>query len=144
MAMAIPYWIGPRAVGYERCSQVNLGVRWLLKAPSLCTLAVNESEGNTTIRDTPGCMWFVAGMFLFVGTIFVLGPLGLFTNNAEVPLWTRGLAFVMGFVGVGTGVWLLWRSPSVATTIDVRRRRVIIRERGLAGRRERELEVGEI
>ena len=86
----------------------------------------------------------MAGLFLFGGSLFVLGPLGLFTNNAAVPLWTRGLAFAMGLVGVATGVWLLWSSPSVATTVDVRRRRVIIRERGLAGRREREIEVGEI
>ena len=105
---------------------------------------MNTGEGNTIIRDNPGCLWFVAGMFLFVGTIFVLGPLGLFTNNAEVPLWTRGLAFVMGLVGAGTGAWLLWSTPSVATTVDVRRRRVIILERGLAGRRERELAAGEI
>jgi hypothetical protein len=50
----------------------------------------------------------------------------------------------MGHVGAGTGAWLLWRTPSVATTVDVRRQRVIILERGLAGRREREIEAGEI
>ena len=108
------------------------------------TQAADTGEGDTTIRDNPGCVWFVAGLFLFVGTIFVLGPLGLFTNNAEVPPWTRGLALIMGLVGVGTGVWLFWRSPRVTTTVDVRQRRVIIQERGLAGRRERVVELGEI
>src|SRR5262249_20753945 len=98
----------------------------------------------TTVRDRPGCVWIAAGLFLAVGLLFVLGSLGLFTNNSEDPLWGRVLAFALGLVGAGIGAWMLWRTPLVTTSIDVARRCVVIREQGLAGRREHTIEVDRI
>jgi hypothetical protein len=79
-----------------------------------------------------------------VGTVFILGPLGLFTNNDQVTVWARALALAMGLIGVLTGGWMVWRSPRVTTSIDAQRRRVVIVERGLAGRHKRVIDFGMI
>ncbi|HKA18821.1 MAG TPA: hypothetical protein VKN18_11075 [Blastocatellia bacterium] len=98
----------------------------------------------TTVRDRPGCVWIAASLFLAVGLLFVVGSLGLFTNNSEDPLWGRLLAFAMGLVGAGIGACLLWRTPLMTTSIDVARRCVVIREQGLAGRREHTIDADQI
>src|SRR3954462_2982203 len=82
--------------------------------------------------------------FIVVGGVFVLGPLGLFNNNHEVPVWVRAASLVMGSVGVFAGAYLIRESPVTTTIVDARTRRIMIREVGLAGKRVRVVDAAQV
>jgi hypothetical protein len=82
--------------------------------------------------------------FIVVGGVFVLGPLGLFNNNHEVPVWVRAASLVMGSVGVFAGAYLIRESPVTTTIVDARTRRIMIREVGLAGKRVRVVDAAHV
>ena len=100
---------------------------------------IKRFDDRLIVQDSPGCFWLMGLFFIFVGGIFVLGPLGLFNNNHEVPVWVRVASFVMGSIGVIAGGYLIRESPLTTTTVDVITRRIMIREVGLAGKRARVL-----
>jgi hypothetical protein len=95
-------------------------------------MRITRTERRTVLRDAPGCFWLFGAFFVSVASIFVLGPLGLFTNLADVPLWARAFSVLVGSIGVGAGVWIVYTSPRTVTTFDGDRRRIDIRRRWLA------------
>jgi hypothetical protein len=97
-------------------------------------MRVAERGGVLAVRDSPGLHWVLALLFLVVGAAFVAGPLGLFTNRAEVGWTIRALSVLMGSVGVAVGIWILSGSPRSTLEVDRRRRRIRLRRWRLGGR----------
>ena len=90
---------------------------------------LTHTPDHLTVRDSPGCFWILGVFFIAVSSVFVLAPLGLFVNAAEVAPLERILAFAMGCIGVGVGIYILDSSPLSRATFD--RQRVEIKRSGL-------------
>ena len=81
-------------------------------------MKTERSEGKLMIKDQPGLLWFLGFLFVAVSTVFVLGPLGLFTNNHEISALTRVFSFLMGCIGVGAGLWVVERHPQITSVFN--------------------------
>ena len=103
-----------------------------------------QTENYLIIRETPGCMWIFSLFFAVVGGVFVYGALGGFTDYARHELWMLALAFVMGSIGIATGVWIIAGAPITKVIIDRVENEVFITRYGLFGKRETFYEFDEI
>lgn len=101
-------------------------------------------HGVLRIDDRPGAHWAVALLFVGVGAVFVLGPLGLFTNAGEVGWFARGASMVMGGCGVGAGLWIARTSPYSRLVHSQATGRVRITRVGTAGRSALEWPAAEV
>jgi len=97
-----------------------------------------ERDGELRIEDAPGAHWALALLFAGVGTVFVLGPLGLFVNAASVGWLARGTSVVMGACGVVAGLWIARESPRSRLVCSGATGRVRVTRVGTAGRTEDE------
>jgi hypothetical protein len=95
-----------------------------------------QTENYLVIRETPGCLWIFGLFFAVVGGLFVYGALGGFADYGGQELWMLALAFVMGAIGVGAGVWIIYRAPVTRVVIDRLENEVFITRYGLFGKRE--------
>jgi len=94
------------------------------------------SRGDVVlVRDSPGLHWLLGLLFLGVGALFALGPLGLFHDRAAVGWPVRALSVLLGSTGVATGLWVLHRAPRSTLEVDRLADRVRLRRWGLGGRR---------
>jgi hypothetical protein len=93
-------------------------------------MKISETPERLTLRDQPGCIWGLGVFFLLIGALFVLGPLVLFSNQAEQPWYVNGAVVLMGLAGVAAGLWVL-RVPLTTTTFDRLERVVTVRTWGL-------------
>ena len=73
-------------------------------------MRADESANELIIRETPGCLRLLGGLFCFVGGVFVYGTLGGFSDRDEFSFWTLARAFSMGAVGVIAGIWIIFRA----------------------------------
>ena len=103
-----------------------------------------DRDGAVFVRDSPGLHWLLGLLFLGVGSIFILGPLWLFTNRAVVAWPVRGLSMLLGGAGVGAGLWVLSRAPYSILEVDRRAGRVRIRRWGVDGRRAHSWSIREV
>ncbi len=81
-------------------------------------MKTERSEGKLIIKDQPGLLWFLGFLFVAVSTVFVLGPLCLFSNNREVSAFTRVFSFLMGCIGVSVGLWVIERHPQITSVFN--------------------------
>ena len=93
-----------------------------------------EASTSFFVEDSPGLSWILGGLFFFVGGVFALGSLGLATNAAELSFGVRTVIFVLGTIGVGTGVWVWKRSPLSRVQVNVSDRYILINRWGITGR----------
>jgi hypothetical protein len=93
-----------------------------------------EASTNFFVEDSPGLSWILGALFFFVGGVFALGSLGLATNAAELSFGVRTVIFVLGTIGVGTGVWVWKRSPLSRVQVNVSDRYILINRWGITGR----------
>ncbi len=103
-----------------------------------------ERDGELRIADAPGAHWAVALLFVGVGTVFVLGPLGLFVNADSVGWLARGTAMVMGGCGVAAGLWIARESPRSILVYTRATGRVRITRGGTTGRTARDVVAGAV
>jgi len=93
-----------------------------------------EASTSFFVEDSPGLSWILGGLFFFVGGVFALGSLDLATNAAELSFGVRTVIFVLGTIGVGTGVWVWKRSPLSRVQVNVSDRYILINRWGITGR----------
>ena len=103
-----------------------------------------EASTGLFIEDSPGLFWVFGALFVFVGAIFVLGPLGLATNAADVSLGVRIVIFSFGTIAVGVGLWVWKRSPLSRVHVNVTDRYVLVTRWGLTGREEIRVDFAEV
>jgi hypothetical protein len=97
-------------------------------------MRIVERGGTLLLQDAPGLHWVLGLPFVGVGTVFVLGPLGLFANAAGVAWWVRVLAGLLGAAGVGAGLWVLSGSPRSTLRLDRATGRLHLERRRFTGR----------
>jgi hypothetical protein len=97
-------------------------------------MRIVDRDGILFVRDSPGFHWLLGLLFLSVGALFVLGPLGLFHDRTTVGWPLRALSALLGGTGVVAGLWMLHRSPQSTLEVDRRSDRVRLRRRGAGGR----------
>jgi len=107
-------------------------------------MQIERTENELIIRETPGCLWIFGLFFAFVGGVFVYGALGGFVDFRRHELWMLALAFVMGAIGVCTGVWIISRAPITKVSINRIENELFITRYGLFGKRENFYEFDEI
>ena len=99
-------------------------------------MQTEQTENTLIIRETPGCLWIFGLFFAAVGGIFVYGALGGLADYGSQELWMLALAFVMGTVGVGAGVWIITSAPITKVFINRLENEVYLTRYGLFGKRE--------
>jgi len=88
------------------------------------------------VDDTPIQFWIYAFAFVFVGALFVAGPIALFPDIDQMRWWLRVAIGTIGALSVSVGTWLLigtHRSRIIANADGS----VIQLDRWGIGRRER-------
>lgn len=107
-------------------------------------MKISQNENELIVQEKPGSLWIFGLFFAVIGGVFVYGSLGGFTNHSTVPLYAIVLSFLMGSVGVATGIWIIYRAPLTKVFINRRTKTVTLVRYGLAGKQENIYSFGEI
>ena len=99
-------------------------------------MKIEQTHNEIIISDTPGCLWFVGLFFTMISGIFVYGSLGGFTNYKDYSPWVIGLTFLMGAIGIGVGIWLIYNAPITKIVLNRTDETVFMTRFGLFGKRE--------
>jgi len=97
---------------------------------------VEQTQNELIIRETPGCLWIVGLFFAFVGGVFVYGAIGGFADYARQSPWMLAIAFIMGSIGVGCGIWIIYNAPITKIVIDRIENTVLMSRFGLLTRKD--------
>ena len=100
-------------------------------------MKIKRAENNLILQDSPGCLWIFGSFFVLIGALFVYGSLGGFENRDEVPTYAIYLAFFMGAIAVGVGIWQIYIHPFSQISIDKQTRTIVCTQKGLFGKREK-------
>jgi hypothetical protein len=92
----------------------------------------------------PGLSWILGGLFVFVGGVFFLGPIGLFTNSEKLSFIMRALVSLRGAVGICTGLWVWKRSPCSRVQAAISEQCLVVTRWGLTGRQELRVPFGDV
>lgn len=93
-----------------------------------------QNENELIIRETPGCLWIVGLFFAFVGGVFVYGAIGGFADYARQSPLMLAAALVMGSIGIGAGVWIIYNAPITKIVINRIENTVLMSRFGLLTR----------
>jgi len=107
-------------------------------------MKIKQTENELITQEMPGCLWIFGLFFAFVGSIFVYGSLGGFTNADEVLRYAIYLAFLMGAIGVACGVWVISRAPVSKIVVNRINETVVYTKYGLSGKTESRFRFDEI
>ena len=99
-------------------------------------MQTEQTQNELIIRETPGCLWIVGLFFAFVGGIFVYGALGGLVDYGSQSPWMLAAAFVMGSIGVGVGIWIIYKAPITKIVINRIEDSVLMTRYGLFGKQE--------
>jgi len=99
-------------------------------------MQTEQTQNELIIRETPGCLWIVGLLFAFVGGAFVYGALGGFTDSDKQAPWMLALAFLMGSIALGVGIWTIYRAPITRVVINRIENEVVITRYGLFGKQQ--------
>ena len=99
-------------------------------------MQTEQTENEIIIRETPSCLWFFGLFFAIVGGIFVYGALKGLADYGSQEIWMLALAFVMGTIGVGVGVRIIYFAPITKIAINRAKDEVVITQYGLFGRQQ--------
>jgi hypothetical protein len=94
----------------------------------------DRDDGTIVVSETPVMHWLLALLFVGVGGLFVVGPLGLFTDADRLAWWLRAGIVMLGSIGVAVGGWVLARSPRSRLTARAAGDDVRLERWGLSGR----------
>jgi hypothetical protein len=95
---------------------------------------VRDRGSIVEVDDVPGLHWLLGLLFVVVGALFFVGPLGAFTDADKLRWWLRVLISGLGALAAGVGVWQIARAPRSRLTIDPINGHVRLQRGGLNGR----------
>jgi hypothetical protein len=90
-----------------------------------------------TIKETPGCLWIFGLFFALIGSMFVYGALGGYSNYEQATRWIIAAHLFAGLCAVGAGYWIIYKAPITRITIDRGTETLTYRKKGLSGRSDR-------
>jgi hypothetical protein len=94
----------------------------------------DRDDGTLVVDDAPVLHWLLALLFVGVGGLFVVGPLGVFTDADRLRWWVRAAIAAVGSLGVIVGGWVLARAPRSRLTVRPAPAAVRLQRWGLRGR----------
>ena len=106
-------------------------------------MRVRDRGSILEVDDVPGLHWVLGLLFVGVGTLFLVGPLGLFTDAERLRWWLRVLIAGMGAITAVVGVWQIARAPRSRLTIDRTNAQLRLERTGLGGRKKYEWPLSE-
>jgi hypothetical protein len=95
---------------------------------------LDRSDRQLVLKDSPGFYWIAASLFILVGFLGTVGPLGLYGNFASVPKYINVLSVFLGGGSILSGIYLLYCSPASKTVFDLRERRFDLERKSVFGR----------
>ena len=107
-------------------------------------MKVKETENGLEVVNVPGCMWILGGFFTVIGSIFIYGFLGGFSNYDEVERWEIILGMIITVSVTAVGIWVILSHPVTITKINALEKKVTISEKGIFKRETRELKFSEV
>jgi len=96
-------------------------------------MRVTDRGTSLVIQDTPGCLWLFGAWFVAGGVIAIVLPFAA-EKRADVPLWGKLAALIMGLAAVAVGWTAMRRSPSTHTELDAASGKGCVRSRPPFGR----------
>ena len=90
-----------------------------------------SSPERLVLHDRVGCFWLLGGFFVLLGSLFLAGLLGLFSDLEELTFAERLLAWSLALAAVGAGFHVAYRSPTSRATFDRNRDSFAIVRKGL-------------
>ena len=81
-------------------------------------MIVRAREQAIEVDDTPIQFWIYAFSFVFVGALFVAGPIALFPDIDRMRWWLRFVIATIGALSVSVGTWILVGSPRSKIVAD--------------------------
>jgi hypothetical protein len=97
-------------------------------------LLIRDRGSIVEVDDLPGLHWLLGLLFVVVGGLFFVGPLGVFTDADKLRWWLRVLISGLGALTAGVGIWQIARAPRSRLTIDRMNAHVRLERAGLGGR----------
>ncbi len=107
-------------------------------------MQIEHEANHLVLKDNLGCFWLLGAFFTAAGAVVVLGTAGLFYDAAELSLFERLFAILVGLVSVATGIYMIQRAPCSRVDFDFKRRVVTIKRRRLFSSQVIRLSHGEI
>jgi hypothetical protein len=95
-------------------------------------MRVTDRGTMLVIEDTPGCLW-IFGVWFIAGGILALAMPFVAENRADVPLWGKVVAILLGAAAAVTGWVTMRHSPTIRTELDAASGRVRVRTRAPFG-----------
>lgn len=94
-----------------------------------------ERSGNKLIiKETPGCLWLFGLFFALIGSVFVYGAIGGYSNFNDISPWVIAAHFFGGLCAIAAGYWIIYNAPLTRITIDRNTETVTQKTRGLSRR----------
>ena len=103
-----------------------------------------ETPNELIITETPGCLWIFGSFFAVVGAFFVYLSLGGASNWSDVPAYVNIFGFLMGAIGIVTGLIIIKKAPATILVIDRVNDRIIYNTQGLTGAKKRTIEFADL
>ncbi|MGQ0541993.1 MAG: hypothetical protein ACT4O9_09115 [Blastocatellia bacterium] len=100
-------------------------------------MKIRRSENALVFRETPGCLWVFGLFFAIIGSMFIYGSLGGYSNYNEASPWVIAAHLFGGICAVAAGYWVIFRAPVTTVTIDRKEKIVRLKRRGLSGKHDR-------
>lgn len=100
-------------------------------------MKITQTANELIIKETPGCLWLFGLFFAVIGGFFVYGASGGFTNYHEMAHWVISLTLIMGFIGVGVGIWIIYNAPITKVVVNRLDETVFLSKKSLFGKTTR-------
>lgn len=97
-------------------------------------MKIERTADKLIIRETPGCLWILALFFAVIGSVFVYGALGGYTNYNEASALVLGLHLFGGLCAIAAGYWIVYIAPMTKVTIDRSAETVTHKKRGISSK----------
>ena len=97
-------------------------------------MRVRDRGSILEVEDRPGLHWLLGLLFIVVGTVFVLGPLGMFSDAEKLRWWLRIPIALLGALSVRIGLGQLFASPRSSLVVDRANGQMRLDRIGIRGR----------
>ncbi len=97
-------------------------------------MKIERTDQILTISETPGCLWIFGLFFALIGSAFVYGALGGYSNYDQITAIIIAAHTLGGLSAIAAGYWIIYQAPVTRITIDRSSETVTCKKRGLSGK----------
>ncbi|MEK7723297.1 MAG: hypothetical protein AAB336_03035 [Acidobacteriota bacterium] len=97
-------------------------------------MKVFQTSDTLIIKENPGCLWIFGLFFAAFGVLFVYGAFNGFVIFGIQTPWAANLTFLLGLLGIGIGIWTIYKTPISNLEIDKTQNQVSLTRWGIFGK----------